>query len=219
MVSKIVRVILVDDHQMLRDGLKILIESEPDIKVVGEASTGEQAMSLVKTLEPDIVVMDLGMPGIGGLEAIKAIKRQSPMSKVVVLTMHGEQEMISESFKAGADGFVPKSTAHTNLLNALRAILRGERYLHPDAAVGFMDDVTQRFEKTMMLKDLSDREVEVFTLTALGYTRTQISSQLSISPKTVDTYRLRAMEKLNLNSRVEMVQFARQAGILNQDEK
>lgn len=218
MTDEIIQIVLVDDHQMLRDGLKILLDGESDLEVVGEASNGEEVLRLLKSKSPDIVVMDLGMPGIGGLEAIRAIKRQAYTSKVIVLSMHGEQEMITESFNAGADGFVPKSTAHTNLLDAIRKVLDGERYLHPDAAVNLMDNVTQRFEKNMMLKDLSEREVEVFTLSALGYTRSEISDQLSISPKTVDTYRFRAMEKLNLENRVEMIRFAIQAGLMKDDE-
>ena len=183
MSNNIIRVVLVDDHQMLRDGLKILINGEPDIEVVGEAKTGEEALKMVEIFNPDVTIMDLGMPGMGGLEAIRLLKNQARTRKIVVLTMHGEHEMISQSFKMGSDGFVPKSSAHSHLLEAIRTVQRGERYLHPDAAVDLMEDMTRRFEKTMMLKDLSEREVEVFTLSALGYTRTDISEQLSISPK------------------------------------
>lgn len=212
-----IRVVLVDDHQMLRDGLKLLIDGEADMITVGEAQTGEESIAVVIELQPDVVVMDLGMPGRGGLEAIRELRGRSSSQKIVILTMHGEQEMITESFKAGCDGFVPKSTAHTHLLEAIRSVINGERYLHPDVAVGMMEGMTERHEKAMMLKDLSEREVEVFTLTALGYTRTKISEQLAISPKTVDTYRLRAMEKLELDNRAKLVRFALQAGILSDE--
>lgn len=214
MYKKTIRVILVDDHQILRDGLKILIDGESDLEVIGEAKNGEEAIILVDTLHPDVVIMDLGMPGMGGLDAIRLVKKTSSKSKVVVLTMHGEKEMISQSFKAGSDGFVPKSIAHSHLLEAIRTVVKGERYLNPDSAVNLMEEVSQRFEKTLMLKDLSEREVEVFTLVALGYSRIVISDQLSISPKTVDTYRMRAMEKLKLENRAAMIRFAIQAGMM-----
>ncbi|MBT3670623.1 MAG: response regulator transcription factor [Bacteroidetes bacterium] len=218
MSKELIRVMLVDDHQILRDGLKILIDGEADLDVIGEANNGEEALSLVNNLKPDVIIIDLGMPGMGGLEAIRLIKKTSSKSKVVVLTMHGEKEMISQSFKAGSDGFVPKSIAHSSLLEAIRAVMKGERYLNPDSAVNLMEDVSQRFEKTLMLKDLSEREVEVFTLVALGYSRTVISKQLSISPKTVDTYRVRAMEKLGLENRAAMIRFAIQAGMMVDEE-
>ena len=218
MPSNLIRILLVDDHQMLREGLRILINGEEEMAVVGEAASGEEALALMYDLNPDVVIMDLGLPGIGGLAAIKAIRDSSHECKIVVLTMHGEKAMISQSFKAGANGFVPKSTAHTHLLEAIRTVYAGERYLDPDAAVSMVEEVTDRFEKAMLLRDLSEREAEVFTLTAMGYTRTEISEQLAISPKTVDTYRLRSMDKLGLENRADMVRFALQAGIMTNDE-
>jgi DNA-binding NarL/FixJ family response regulator len=214
MDKKRIRVVLVDDHKILRDGLKILIDGEPDFEVVGEANNGEEALVIAEAIEPDVIIMDLGMPGLGGLNAIRALKSKSSKSKIVVLTMHGEKEMISQSFKVGCDGFVPKSIAHSHLLEAMRTVIKGERYLNPNSAVNLMEGESQRFEKALMLRDLSKREVEVFTLVSLGYSRTEISMQLSISPKTVDTYRTRAMEKLNLKNRAAMIRFAIQAGIM-----
>lgn len=214
MPNDMIRILLVDDHQMLRDGLKILIDGEPEMVIIGEAQTGEEALGIIEQLSPDVVVMDLGLPGIGGLATIKSIRKKCIACKIVVLTMHGEQEMITQSFKAGADGFVPKSTAHTHLLDAIRTVTSGERYLDPDAAIDMVEEVTIRFEKAMMLRELSERELEVFTLTSLGYTRTEISEQLAISPKTVDTYRLRSMEKLELETRADLVRFALEAGIM-----
>lgn len=220
MPSNSYRILLVDDHQMLRDGLRLLIGGYEEFEVVGEAQSGETALLLIEKLLPDVVVVDLGLPGMSGLEVIQQIRNKPYDCKIIVLTMHGEHEMIAEAFKVGSNGFIPKSAAHTHLLEAIHAVLRGERYLHPDSAVEMMEKVTNRFEKTLLLKDLSEREVEVFTLTALGYTRSEISEQLTISPKTVDTYRQRALEKLNLKTRAELVQFALQAGIMqNEDQR
>lgn len=213
-----IKILLADDHQMLRDGLKILINGEPDLEVVWEAESGEEVIEIVSEFDPDVIVMDLDMPGMGGMEAIVQLSKLNYQNKIIVLTMHAEQGIISQVFKAGIAGFVSKSNAHFRLLEAIRIVYKGERYLYPDDAVNLMEKVTLRFEKSILLKNLSEREVEVFTLTVLGYSRSAISQQLSISPKTVDTYRIRSMEKLNLQNKVDMIRFAIQAGILSDEE-
>jgi DNA-binding NarL/FixJ family response regulator len=139
---------LVDDHQMLREGLRILINGEDEMAVIGEAASGEEALTLMFDLNPDVVIMDLGLPGIGGLAAIKSIRDSSLECKIVVLTMNNNKTMISQSFKAGANGFVPKSTAHIYLLEAIRTVIEGERYLDPDAAADMAEEVADQFENS-----------------------------------------------------------------------
>lgn len=215
MKESVIRVLLADDHQVLRDGLRALLNSEADMRVVGEAGTGGEAIRLVLEVQPDVVVMDLGMPGVSGLDAIREIRRQNPQIRVLVLSMHSGREVVMQAIKAGCDGYVPKSSAHTNLLRAIRVVYSGERYLHPTAATAVVDELTDRQEKAGLLSILSDREKEVLQLTAMGFTSREIGEKLALSPKTVDTYRQRAMDKLNLEHRSDVIRFALHAGLLN----
>lgn len=211
-----IRVLLADDHKVLRAGLVALLDDEEDITVIGEAGTGEEAIRIALEARPDIVVMDLGMPGVSGLEAIREIRRQSPNIRILVLSMHSGQEVVMQAIQAGCDGYVPKSSAHTNLLRAIRVVYSGERYLHPTAATAVVNELTARQAKAGLLSVLSDREKEVLRLTAMGFTSREIGEKLALSPKTVDTYRLRAMEKLNLEHRSDIIRFALQAGLLKE---
>ena len=215
MNSAPIQVLLADDHQMLRDGLRMLIEGEEDMLVVGEAETGEQALALCDSLQPDIVVMDLGMPGMNGLNAIRKLREQGLTCKVVVLSMHDDREVVTQAIKAGCAGYVPKSTAHTNLLEAIRVVHSGQSYLHPTAASAVVEALTLKERHTLKLKALSDRELDVVRYTALGFTSREIGEKLALSPKTVDTYRQRAMIKLDLQQRSDLVQFVLQSNLLD----
>jgi two-component system response regulator NreC len=211
-----IRVLLADDHQVLRAGLAALIDDEEDIGVIGQAGTGEEAIRLTLAAEPDVVVMDLGMPGrVGGLDAIREIHRQNPKIRILVLSMHSGREVVMKAIEAGCDGYVPKSSAHTDLLQAIRVVFSGERYLHPTAATVVVDELTDRQAKAGLLTILSKREKDVLRLTAMGFTSREIGENLALSPKTVDTYRQRAMEKLNLEHRSDVIRFALQAGLLD----
>jgi two-component system response regulator NreC len=209
-----IRIVLADDHQVLREGLRSLLESEEDIKVVGEVSSGEEAIRVVARTQPDIVVMDLGMPGMGGLEAIREIRRDHVQVRVIVLSMHSGREFVVQALQAGSDGYVPKSSAHTDLLQAIRVVHGGGRFVHPTAASALAEQLLQEKQTSKLLINLSGREAEVLRWTALGFTSREIGERLSLSPKTVDTYRERVMEKLELKNRSELVRFALQAGLL-----
>jgi len=215
MTTPPIRVLLADDHQVLREGLRVLLESEEDLCVASEASTGDEAVRLCGEIQPDVVVMDLGMPGMSGLEAIRKIRRQRPQVRIVVLTMHSGRELVMQAIQAGCDGYVPKSAAHTSLLQAIRAVHAGQRFLHPAAATVVMDELTNQHREAKLLSLLSEREREILRLTAVGFTSREIGEQLALSPKTVETYRQRAMEKLNLEHRSEVVRFALRAGLLD----
>jgi two-component system response regulator NreC len=210
-----IRVFLADDHGVLRAGLRALLEDEEDIRVVGEADSGEEAIDRTIELRPDVVVMDLGMPGKGGMEAIRQIKRQLKHVHVIVLSMHSGREVVMQAIEAGSDGYVPKSAAHANLLQAIRAVHAGQRFLDPSAATVVVDRLMEREAESQLLGVLSDRELEVLRQTARGFTSREIGDQLALSPKTVDTYRLRAMGKLNLNHRSDLIRFALRTGLLD----
>lgn len=217
MMSKI-RVLLVDDHAVLRAGLVSLLEGQEDISVVGEADSAEGALELIGQNPPDIVVMDLGMPGMSAFDAIREIRSQQPGMRVIVLSMHKGNEIVTKALESGAEGYVPKSSAHTDLLRAIRTVHSGKAYLHPSATTVLVKAMRGAGNAQVMLSTLSDREREVMRWTARGYSSREIGNMLSISGKTVDTYRSRLMQKLSLDHRSELVELAFQAGMLGMEE-
>jgi two-component system, NarL family, response regulator NreC len=209
-----IRILLVDDHSVLRAGLRALLDSEPDMRVVGEASTGEEALDRVSLLKPDVVVMDLSMPGMGGLEATRQIAANG--TRVLVLTMHAEDEYLLAVLEAGGSGYVRKTSADQDLTQAIRTVSRDEVFLYPNAAKLLLQGYRVRGEPSAPdpLQKLTERERDVMMYTAEGFSSSEIGEKLFISPKTVDTYRSRIMEKLGLTHRSELVRHALQAGLL-----
>jgi two-component system response regulator NreC len=218
MPPEIIRILLVDDHLVLRAGLKALLDAETDMRVVGEASTGEEAIEKSKTLRPDVVVMDLSMPGMGGLEATRRIA-EGAAARVLVLTMHSEEEYLLPVLEAGGSGYVKKTSADEDLTNAIRTVARDEVFLYPNAAKLLLQGFRVRGEDDQPdpLEKLTERERDVLAMTAEGYSSSEIGEKLFISPKTVDTYRSRIMEKLGLHHRSELVRFALNTGLLKAD--
>ena len=210
-----IRILLVDDHSVLRAGLKALLEAEPDFRVVGEASTGEEGLERAERLNPDVVVMDLSMPGMGGLEATRRIAALGS-SKVLVLTMHAEEDHLLPVLEAGGSGYVKKTSADTDLTTAIRTVARDEVFLYPNAAKLLLQGFRVKTEEKENdpLEKLTVRERDVMAMTAEGFSSSEIGTKLFISPKTVDTYRSRIMEKLKLNHRSELVRFALNTGLL-----
>jgi len=215
MTDDLIRILLADDHQVLRAGLKALLEGEPDMKVVGEASTGEEAVEKAKFLKPDVVVMDLSMPGMGGLEATRSIT-EAQVARVLVLTMHAEEEYLLPVLEAGGSGYVKKTSADMDLTAAIRTVARDEVFLYPNAARLLLQGFRVRGDKRDddPLLRLTERERDVLTMTAEGFSSSEIGEKLFISPKTVDTYRSRIMQKLELTHRSQLVRFALNAGLL-----
>ncbi len=214
MPTKLIHILLVDDHKVLRDGLRALLESEDDLVVIAEAGTGQDAIALTQEHQPDVIVMDLGLPDMSGLDAIRTIRKTNTKSRIVVLSMYSRREFVVPAIEAGCDGYVPKSSTHTSLLEAIRVVMRGERFLHPTAATALMESMTSKQSDAEKFALLSEREQAVIRLSALGFTSREIGEKLFISPKTVDTYRQRAMEKLKLEHRSDLIKFALRAGIL-----
>ncbi len=212
-----IRILLVDDHAMFRAGIRALIEAEDRMKVVGEASSGDEAVDRVRELKPEIVVMDLAMPGSNGLEATRRISALELDTSVLVLTVHAEEEYLVPVVEAGASGYLTKTSADTDLLEAIRVVARGQVYLPPKAATLLLKRYKDaEGEDSAGLKDLSTREQEVLALTAEGFSSREIGQKLFISPKTVDTYRSRIMDKLGLSHRSELVRFALRVGLLKE---
>ena len=214
-MSKI-RVLLVDDHPVLRGGLKALLGLEPDVEVVGDVGTGEEGIERVRALRPDVVVMDLGMPGMGGLEATRQIAALGLGTKVIVLTSHAEEEYLFAVLDAGASGYVKKSGAEDDLVVAIRLVARDEVFLYPSATKLLLKGYRAAEERGQAspLEELSEREREVLQLSAEGWGSGEIGKKLFLSPKTVDTYRSRLMQKLGLTHRTELVRFALETGVL-----
>lgn len=209
------RILLVDDHAVLRAGLRMLLEAEPDLEVVGEAGSGEEGVAKTERLRPDVVVMDLSMPGQGGLEATRAITALNEGTRVLILTMHGEEEHLLPVLEAGGSGYVNKRSADEELTLAIRTVARGEVFLYPSAAKLLLRGLREKAaDPDGPLDRLTGREREVLAHTVEGFSASEIGQKLSISPKTVDTYRARIMEKLGLHHRSELVRFALQTGLL-----
>jgi two-component system response regulator NreC len=207
-------VFLADDHQVLREGLRTLLERQPDIVIVGEAETGKATVEQVQKLEPDVLVLDLGMSDMNGFEVMRELGRLGSTTRIVVLSMHSGRDFVMQALRAGCHGFVPKSSTHTDLVQAIRATHAGERFLDPSATTAVVAELLEREDQSRLLEQLSQRETEVLKLTALGYTSRDIGERLALSPKTVETYRQRAMAKLGLEQRADLVRFALKAGLL-----
>lgn len=213
-----IRILLADDHTVLRAGLRALLSAQPDLEVVGEASDGAEAVRLSRTLAPDVVVMDIGMPGTGGMDATARIRRDFPTVRVLVLSMHDDQGYLRQALKAGASGYVLKRAADTTLLAAIRAAARDEVYLDPSMARGLVEEVVRPGGAGRKPAPLSDREQDVLRLLARGHTNQQVADRLCIGIKTVETYKARLMEKLGLKGRAELVRYAIQHGFLKETD-
>ena len=213
-----IRVMLVDDHAIVRAGLKAVIGAAPGMTVVGEAEGGNAAVALLAHTPADVVVMDLSMAEGDGLTATRAITREGGSgARVLVLTMHSEESYLEPVLAAGASGYLVKSSADREVVEAVRAVARGETYVRPSAARALAQGAQRREERAALrerFQKLTDREREVMRLIAEGYTAPQIGEQLSISPKTVDTYKQRVNEKLGLTTRADYVKMAWRLGLL-----
>ena len=213
-----IRVLLADDHAVLRAGLRMLINAQPDMEVIAEASNGEDAARLAREVGPDIVLMDITMPGAGGIDATARIRRESPAVRVLALTMHDDPTYLRSILAAGAAGYVVKRAADAELLSAIRATHRGETYLAPSLARDMVQEVLGRKVRKGNAQvpgdTLSEREREVLRLVAQGHTNQEIADRLFISAKTVATYRARLMEKLDLKTRADLVRYALSIGLL-----
>lgn len=211
-----IKIFIVDDHPVFRGGLKNILETDNLFEVIGEASSGEEALEKILLNQPDLLIMDINMPGIDGIETTKKIKNMIPDLKILMLTMYTDEAYLKASLQVGASGYVIKRAVDTELITAIKTIIRGEHYIYPtlipEMYKTFLDNNKPTEEN--IINTLSQREQEVLKLLALGYTQKEIAEEIFISIKTVDSYKTRVMDKLGTKKRSELVKIALQHGLL-----
>ena len=213
-----IRVLIADDHMVVREGIRQILCNEPDIELVGEASDGLEALELTRRMRPDVIILDIGMPGVSGLEAVGLIKETSPQTAVVVLTMHSKESMVHRMLEAGALGYVLKASPAQDVIAAVRAARRGEYFLSSKIKAEVVSAYVHSRKERPPIKGydlLSEREQQIFRLAAEGNTTNQIAELLSVSPKTVEKHRTNLMRKLGLKDRLELVKEAIRIGIID----
>lgn len=208
-----IRILLADDHKLVRQGFRLILMSQEDMDVVGETGSGKEAVELAKTLKPDVVVMDVTMPELNGIEATRRIRETSPHVRVLALSVHRESVYVREIIRAGAEGYLLKESADTDLLAAVRAVAEGHSYLSPEISGAILKDFRKHVTNPVDL--LTSREREVLQLIAEGKTNKDIATALNLSIYTVDGHRTRIMDKLNLHSIGELVRFAVRHGLVD----
>ncbi len=211
--------LLADDHALLRQGLRMLLESEPDLKVVGEAGDGPEALRLAELARPDILIVDVMMPGLGGLEVAQQARHRWPKMKVIMLSMYDTEAYVVEALQAGASAYVLKKATSSDLIHAVRRVLEGGLYLSPPLDERAIQAYTQKANETRLdpYESLTAREREVLGMAAEGSSNPQIAAQLSLSPRTVEMHRANLMKKLGLKSQTELIRYALKRGILAEE--
>ncbi len=215
-----IRVLLADDHAVVRSGLRLIVDAQPDMTVTGEAEDGLEAIEKAQELEPDVIVMDISMPNLGGLEAIRRIKRDGYATHILVLTMHDSEQFFFQSIQAGASGYVTKAAPEWELVTAIRSVHQGDCYLNPSVTKFLVNDYLERVkrgDKRTPVDLLTDREREIIHLVAAGHTNREIAEMLSISEHTVHNHRANLMEKLGVHNRLELLKYAMREGIIPAD--
>lgn len=208
-----IRILLADDHPVVRQGFKLILDEQPDMEIVGEAGNGREALALAESLKPDVVVMDVAMPELNGIEATRRMADAAPHARVVALSMHKDSVYVREILRAGARGYLLKDSVAADLVSAVRSVARGEGYISPAVSNAVLDDY--RRHVTNPIDTLTSREREVLQMLAEGKTNKEIAGILNLSVYTVDAHRGRIMEKLNLHSINEMVRFAVRNGLID----
>ncbi len=214
-----VTVLLADDHPIVRQGLRHLLEAEPNLKVVGEASNGLEAVQLVEKFKPDVLIVDIVMPELNGLEVLKQVRERSPATCCIVLSMQSADVYVVEALKAGALGYVLKETGPSELINAVNQVIQGQRYLSPRISERLIDVLIETSQKSVSdpYQTLTNREREVLQMAAEGLSSAEIARRLSISPRTAELHRGRMMNKLGLRNQTELIRYAFKRGILTLD--
>jgi two-component system response regulator NreC len=209
------RILLADDHGVLRAGLRALLNAEEDLEVIGEAADGAQVLRLARQLKPDLVLMDISMPGTDGLEATRQLQAELPEVRVLLLTVHEDDGLLQEAIRSGASGYILKRAAESELINAIHVVDRGDIYVHPSMTRALFEEQHKNMPINTVEATLTLREIEVLKLIAQGHTNRQVGEILHLSMRTVESHRANLMAKLNLTSRVELVRYALKHGLLD----
>ncbi|MHB8469404.1 MAG: response regulator [Gaiellaceae bacterium] len=209
-----IRVLIVDDHAVFRAGLRLLIDAEPDLEAVGEAGNARDAVFQARAAKPDVILLDVVMPGESGIDVVPALLHERPETKLLFLSMQDDPQYVRQAFAAGASGYILKEAADTEVVAAIREVARGRSYVHPTVGARLVAAETAEARRTAE-DPLSAREHEVLRLLALGHTNQEIASQLFISVRTAETHRAHIMQKLRLSSRAELVRYALDLGVLD----
>jgi len=207
-----ISILIADDHGVLRAGLRALLSAEPDLEVVADADNGDDALRLAGELRPEVVLLDVNMPGLGGIEVTRRIKEIYPEMRVLILTVHEDESLFQEAIQAGASGYIIKRAVESELIDAIRAVKRGDLYVHPAMTRALLREISPHrvAPDDSPIEALTRREVDVLKLIAQGYTNRQTAEALSISVRTVESHRANLMGKLNLRSRVDLVRYAKE---------
>lgn len=209
------RILIADDHGIMRAGLRALLDTEPDLEVIGEAEDGKHALQLARALKPDIILMDISMPGCSGIEATRLLAEHCPQTRVLILTMHDDKSLLQAAIQSGASGYVLKRAVESELINAVRAVARGDLYVHSSMTRALLETASYTpSPKGDAVENLTPREVEVLQLIASGYTNRQIAEKLTVSVRTVESHRANLIDKLGIRTRVELLRYAIENGLL-----
>jgi two-component system response regulator NreC len=208
------RILLADDHGILRAGLRNLLNAEPEFEVVGEAADGIQALEMAEQTDPDLILVDINKPNMGGIEMLQQLRAKQNATKVLMLTVHEDDGLLKKAIRAGASGYLVKRAAESELINAIRTVMQGDMYVHPSMTRALLKDLVPPPSRLADDNTLTHREIEVLRMVARGYTNNQIAETLSISARTVEGHRANLMGKLGLHSRVELVEYAEQHGLM-----
>jgi DNA-binding NarL/FixJ family response regulator len=210
-----IKLLLVDDHAVMRDGIRALLSLHNDIEIVGEAATGQEAVLKAGELAPDVIIMDIAMPGMDGLEATRRIIKQNPKVRLLILTQHDDKEYILSAIKAGCSGYLPKRALGSELVSAIRSVYRGDSFLYPSVATALITDYRNQAPSGDSYDQLTPREREILKLIAEGHTSREIAGMLFISLKTVMGHRTKMMDKLGIHNRTELIKYAMRKGVLS----
>lgn len=210
-----IRILIADDHGVMRAGLRAILEDEPSIEVVGEAASGEEVLQKSKVLQPDIILLDIGMPGIDGIEVARRLSKSSNQAKILILSIYEDESLLREAIRAGASGYIVKKAAGDELLDAIQAVSRGYMYIHPSITRMLVRDLSPELDSgKSALEALTPRELEIMSYIIRGFTNRQIAETLFISSRTVEGHRASLFSKLGMKNRVELVEFAEKHGLL-----
>lgn len=210
-----IRILIADDHTVVRAGLRALLNAEPEFIVVGEAEDGNSALQLAQDLQPDVIILDISMPQLNGIQATQAIKTKLSQARILILTLHEDEVLLRQAFDSGASGYIVKRAVEAELVSAIRAVMAGNIYVHPTMTRALLGDVSSTAKSEQKpLNQLTPREIEVLKLLAQGFTNRQIAKQLNISVRTVEAHRANLTNKLGLSSPIQIVRYAMEHGLI-----